>query len=339
MVDRSARQEVGVQLALHGLVFWLYAVVRGDGTVRPVEVAFFLQYALAAGVVSYALLPYLYRGAYGYFGAGVVVLLAVVIVSEEVILEPLFFSGSRASMFPGVLYTLTEVLPLIAILAGGKFAYDAIRQQRQLADLRLAVREGELENLRAQINPHFLFNNLNNLYSHAVEQSARTPEIILGLAGALRYMLYESRAERVPLLREVEQLRHLVRLGELQIEERGCVRLRLSGPLGSLRIAPLLLNPFVENAFKYAMASQAEAIEIHISLRVTPPGTLSFTCSNTYAAGYRGDETGSGIGLANVRKRLELIYPAAYTLTVIPGPTHYRVTLQLQLPPTPAAAV
>ena len=264
---------------------------------------------------------------------GLVLILLAVILAEEFVLEQIYFPDSRAKRFPGVFITLSSVLPVIVVLAGFKFGWDALRSRREVEQLRSAVRDGELQFLQSQINPHFLFNNLNNLYAYAVERSPRVPEIILELAGVLRYMLYECRERYVPLGREVEHLEQFTRIYEMQIEERGAVHFTVGTLPSGYRIAPLILAVFVENAFKHSTASQSDQIVVDISLRVDERGTLHFICHNSYHAASNTDHLTRGIGLENVRKRLDLVYPNAHRLSVQNDPAagRYRVDLTLQL--------
>ena len=132
-----------------------------------------------------------------------------------------FFPESRGAIFPGYFLTLFEFLPLIAILVGAKFAWDAHIKQREVDTLKTEVKASELQILKSQINPHFLFNNLNNLYSSAIIESAtpKTASIILELSAVLRYMLYDCEEDYVLLNKEIEQLQSFIALNELQIEK------------------------------------------------------------------------------------------------------------------------
>ena len=151
------------------------------------------------------------------------------------------------------------------MLSGFKFGWDALGKQQEVDELKIAVKESELQFLKTQINPHFLFNNLNNLYSYAIEQSPETPEIILELSGLLRYMLYECKEDFVPLTKEVDQLENFISLSEMQVEERGSVKFSTQNILANFKIAPLILIVFIENAFKHSTASQVDNLSlIHI---------------------------------------------------------------------------
>jgi Putative regulator of cell autolysis len=121
--------------------------------------------------------------------------------------------------------------------------------------LENSVKESELQFLKYQINPHFLFNNMNNLYAHAIENSSKTPEIILEFSAVLRYMLYECKARFVALEKEIEQLKNYINLNTLQIEGSGKVDYTINGMESGFQIAPLILMVFIENAFKHSASS------------------------------------------------------------------------------------
>ena len=331
---RFSRAELLFQAVLHLVVFVFYAIEYREPHLPLFKLPFFVSYAVAAAVVNYFLLPHLlYRRRLVAFGLGLGAVLTGVILLEEFVLERIFFPDSRAQQFPGVLLTLSSVAPVIVVLAGFKFGWDALRTRREVEQLRTAVRESELQFLQSQINPHFLFNNLNNLYAYAVERSPRVPDIILELAGTLRYMLYECRERYVPLAREVEHLEQFIRVYELQIEERGRVRYRTRGIRSGYRIAPLILSVFVENAFKHSTASQTDHIEIDVWLALDAHGTLRFRCVNSYHPQSNTNQLTHGIGLLNVRKRLELLYPNRHHLRIDAPPAGrpYVVELRLQL--------
>ena len=327
-----SRKELLFQAVLIVVVFLFYSFDRKNPQFRLSDMALFSTHVLAAIIIGYWLMPrFLYKKKYWQFFGFVVLIVALVIGVEEVFLEQIFFPGSqKASSFPGVVFSLLEVLPVITILSGFKFGWDALRKQEQIEELQSAVKESELEFLRSQINPHFLFNNLNNLYSHALEGSTKTPGIILELSGLLRYMLYECKEKFVSLEKEVEQLNNFIKLSKLQIEDRGMVQFDTKGIEPGFRIAPLILIVFIENAFKHSQAGQSENIEIDISLEMKA-NTLHFYCANNYVPNEGMDTVAGGIGLKNVQKRLDLLYPDKHNLTIDESHNLYKVNLSIEL--------
>jgi len=323
--------EIVFQLCLHLLVFIFYAIDWNSPEIEPFELVFFANYALMAFVVNYILLPrFLYPKAYKHFGIALLLVLGVAVLLEEFVLESVYFPDTRGQEFPGFFYTLLDILPVMVALVGAKFAWEALLKQQEVEELQTAIKESELHYLKSQINPHFLFNNMNNLYAYAIEQSPRTPEIILELSSVLRYMLYDCKAEYVPLEKEVEHLEHFVNISALQIEDRGTVTFNANVDSGYC-IAPLILVVFVENAFKHSTASQSEAIVIDIAIKIDARGNLQLICSNSFEQQSNTNDLSSGIGLKNVQKRLQLLYPNAHDLEVKIEENRYTVVLSLKL--------
>lgn len=327
-----SRRELFFQIILLVVVFLFYSFDRTDPGIKLHQIAFFTTYVIAAGIIGYYLMPrFLYKKKYLQFFGYVLLVVVALIVLEELVLEQIFFPGtSRAETFPGVFFSLVDVLPVITILSGFKFGWDALEKQAQIEELKSVVQESELQFLRSQVNPHFLFNNLNNLYSYALEGSAKTPEIILELSGLLRYMLYECKEKFVPLKKEIEQLHNFIKLNKLQIEDRGIVKFETKAIQTGYKIAPLILIVFIENAFKHSQAGQTENIEIHVSLHMKG-NVLYFECSNNYSATQVDENVAAGIGLQNVRKRLELLYPNRHKLKIKEDANCYKVELSVEL--------
>lgn len=324
-------------LVLHVIVFLFYSFDRYRPEISLQQILYFLNFACAALVINYLLLPtFFYRKKYLKFSLGLLIVIAGIILVEELVLEQIFYPDTRGTKFPGIIFSLVGVLPVVLILAGFKFGWDALRKQQEVESLKASMHESELQFLKSQINPHFLFNNLNNLYSYAITNSPKTPEIILELSSVLRYMLYECKEEYVRLSKEIDQLENFTRLSELQIEERGNVTFRGPKKDYGLSIAPLILVVFIENAFKHAQATQSDQILIDIDIQVAESGRLTFHCRNSFSQQKNVDHIANGIGLSNVKKRLELLYPGGYSLTTQEEEGFYRVDLIMDLHKTPS---
>ena len=331
-MPQSFHKEWTFQLLLHLLLLVYFYYDKHSPHLDFHQIVFFANYALVAWVINYLLLPhYYYTKKYGSFAISVMGLIALVILMEELVLEQIFFADSRGRSFPGVFYTLVEVLPPILILTGFKFAWDAHQKHRQLSTLQQTIKESELRFLKSQINPHFLFNNLNNLYSYALNKSPKTPSIILELSAALRYMLYDCKENFVPLKKEIKHLKNYSRLSELQIEERGRVTFEKKPFRGTYQIAPLILSVFIENAFKHSTSSQNKDITIDIKISVSPKGVLHFKCKNSFMPEGNTEGLSKGIGLENVKKRLALIYPHRHQLKIDCKENIYRIKLKIVL--------
>ena len=330
--NKTILKEIAFQVALHLLVFSFFSFDRQGFHIDSYKLLTFLQYTISTLFISYYLLPrFFYKKMYLPFFTAVLLVVVIIIFTEEAILEQIYFPDTRGKRFPGIFFSLLKVLPIITILTGFKFAWDALMKQNQLEELEKVVKESELKMLKSQINPHFLFNNLNNLYAYAIENSTKTPTIILELSAVLRYMLYECKEQYVLLLKEVKNLEHFVKLNELQIEERGKVNFNAKNIDEHYEIAPLILIVFVENAFKHSQSSQSENITIEIDMEITDAGIFNFWCRNNYEEVSNTDNLSHGIGLDNVRKRLEILYADQYDLKLTKTENFYEVHLTLKL--------
>lgn len=325
-------KELLFQLVLIGIVFLFYSFDKNDPLIEGHEIVYFLTYVSAAMVVNYILLDrFLYKKNYVGFFFWFFVLITVVIVIEEGVLEKIYYPDTRGKHIPNIFFNLLDVLPPIIILSGFKFAWDAVIKQKELDEIKLKAQEGELQLLKSQINPHFLFNNLNNLYAHAIENSSKTPEIILALSDFLRYTLYECKARYVSINKEIEQLENFIHLNEMHLEGRGKVSFSSDIKGVGFQIAPLLLMVFIENAFKHSTSSQSDSIEIDIYLAVNNEGLLTFECRNSFQEQSNTENLSKGIGLKNVKKRLNLLYPKQHSLKTTSEKGHFKVYLEIQL--------
>ncbi len=329
--------EAAFTLYLWVLYFMVIAFGKDHFYIPFHEFVFALTYFLAITFINYWLMPhFLYRKRYILFVLLSLLVIAVVIALEELVLEQLFFPKSRmASRFPGILFCLAEVGPIILFFVGFKLAWDNLKSQSQLEQFEKEKLESELQFLKSQLNPHFLFNNLNNLYSYVQEHSPKAPEIVLQLSAIMRYILYESRENFVPLEKDLRYLEDFIRLQELQMESRGEVIFSVDGPTQSKVIAPLILIAFVENCFKHSLSSQSEDIFIRISAKIEGD-RLHFQCSNTFSETVNQAEKhiDKGIGLENVQKRLTLLYPGKHALKTQANAGVYYVDLDLDLAST-----
>ena len=190
--------------------------------------------------------------------------------------------------------------------------YAADRRSQQLRQQQLTA---ELAMLRAQVHPHFLFNTLNNLYALTLQKSDRAPEVVLKLSELLDYMLHESQAQSIPVEREMQLLEHYLDLERLRHGSR--VRIRCRKDIShSQQLAPLLLLPLVENSFKHGVSRDSGEAWVDIALRSTSSG-IEFQIRNSVPSepgttSAHIEKGSGGIGLRNVRERLQLLYPARH---------------------------
>lgn len=211
-----------------------------------------------------------------------------------------------------------------------RFVQDWFALEAKTKSLENARLQAELQFLKAQINPHFLFNTLNNLYYLAYTQSAHTPAVVAKLADMMRYMLHDAARPTVALNQEIDYLRNYIGLEQLRLTHPVPIYFDVEGSPDGLRIAPLLLIAFLENAFKHGICDHASTACISVHLRLRPT-SVDYTVRNA-----RRPATGpapGGTGLLNVRRRLALSYPGRHTLLIDDGaPDHYHIHLTLELP-------
>ncbi|SDY88247.1 sensor histidine kinase [Hymenobacter psychrophilus] len=227
-----------------------------------------------------------------------------------------FIENSVRFHFDDVLYGL-----LYAVIRHNLLA------ERRRRETQQAHTTAELTFLRSQLNPHFLFNTINDIYALVYQKSDAAPGALLKLSELLRYMLHEAHHDRVLLSRELDYLNGLIELQRIGTKDNLHLNYQLRGPLNGQLIAPMLLVSFVENAFKHGVLADAtQPVTLQLDLSAT---TLDFCLHNTKNEQQK-DQLG-GIGLANVRRRLALLYPARHTLRIADTPTDFQVTLHLDL--------
>ena len=222
--------------------------------------------------------------------------------------------------FDGILFFLTrDIIPLI--LATGmsvaiKMTNRWIQSENEIRELEKSRTEAELKNLRNQLNPHFLFNTLNNIYSLIALSPEKAQQAIMDLSKLLRYVLYDNSPEFVPLQKEMEFVRNYVELMRLRLTDNTEIKISMpqSASSGTL-IAPLLFISLIENAFKHGVSNSQPSF-IHIDISEYSDQRIVCTIENSYFPKNETDKSGSGIGLDNLRKRLELLYPGRYLLNI-----------------------
>ncbi len=221
------------------------------------------------------------------------------------------------------LVTIYGIYALLIQLAIGWFDTQKLR-----TELMLEKQSGELALLRSQINPHFLFNTLNNIYSLVYKKSEDAPEAVMKMSSIMRYMLYDATTDHVLLEKEIEYLKSFIELEKLRIRHKDFVELNISGNVEGRTIAPMLLIPFVENAFKHGsrnVTSPGIRVDLSIGSQEIRFEVSNHLRKNPTAA---KDQLG-GIGLNNIRRRLNLLYPGKHQLEINTNEDLYNVQLIL----------
>ena len=246
----------------------------------------------------------------------------------------------RGQMQPLSFYV--QVLQSYYLLLGGliltlsfflRLAGDYLREREDRRELQQQHLRTELALLKNQLNPHFLFNTLNNIYSLTLNASPQAPEAVLRLSELMRYQLYDSTEDLVPLAREIHHLQSFLTLQHLRLppedadEAIQCTVLLPPGADHACHLPPMLLLPLVENAFKHGDLTARPHV-VRLKLELTPEGQLHFLVRNRVAS--EAPPPG-GMGLVNLRRRLELLYPERHALVITANAQEYAVRLSLQL--------
>ncbi|HEX6179688.1 MAG TPA: histidine kinase [Chitinophagaceae bacterium] len=236
-----------------------------------------------------------------------------------------YFSYTEVSLFFIVYIGLTSLIKL------SKSWFSVNELQRRLLQSEKEKVQIELKALRSQINPHFFFNTLNSIYSMSLEKDDRLPGTVLQLSELMRYFLYESKGEFVPLDKELAVLKDYISLQKLRSGNSLDLDVDIKGNMEKLHIAPLLLITFVENAFKHGAKGETGKTFIRLALSVEG-NELNFRLENNIGVAEEiGDPEHQGVGLKNVGRRLQLLYPGKYELKAGRENNSFIVQLNLQM--------
>ena len=217
--------------------------------------------------------------------------------------------------FWDILLFMVVYWALSSLLKLSKSWFLVREKDRRIEKLKKDLQEIELQNLKSQLNPHFLLNSLNGIYSLALDQDKRTAKAILMLSQNLRFTLYECNTEFIPLEQELNFLQNYLDLQRLRLENRAVIELDLTGHLEDHQVPPLLFLPLVENAFKHGLHGDQTEVRIRIGCRAAAD-ELNFRIENTTPEASPNAPEVGGVGLENVRKRLNAIYPDRHRLVV-----------------------
>ncbi|MCC7244477.1 MAG: histidine kinase [Saprospiraceae bacterium] len=207
------------------------------------------------------------------------------------------------------------------------------RYQTEKQVLLTQTMQSELRFLKSQINPHFLFNTLNNLYALTLKKSDKAPEIVLKLSEIMRYMLYECNEKRVLLSKEIQYINNYLDLERLRQPKEADITLTVDGHVSDQLVAPLLFVPFLENSFKHGLNHHVQGggfVHIHLAVHGED---LEFSIKNSKENHLprSGHPRSGGIGLVNVRHRLDILYPENHNLIIEDEPNAYKAVLQLKM--------
>lgn len=352
-IRSTIKQSKTIRVAYH-IAFWIivaffyFFVFSWNSAFREATIIFSAGLLPVAILLTYFfnhfLLPrFLWQKRYGYFFLySFYTLLAGVWLSFLIVFYALLYIlKNKATIDPAVLHPELQIMTLNFIV----FFAIAVKQikrafliqqekndlERKKLNTELKLKEAELKLLKAQIHPHFLFNTLNNLYGLAMEKSDEAPGLVLRLSDILDYILYRCNEKRVLLYDEISNLQNYIAIEKLRYSKKLKINIDFPEETDNLQIAPLLLLPFVENAFKHGVSNHPGTATVSISINVQHTHT-KFCITNSKNPTRKQPVTYSkGVGLQNVKKRLELLYPNKYNLTIDEKEDTFSVTLSLDL--------
>ncbi len=249
-------------------------------------------------------------------------------------LADVFFPGYYFIESYGFKEILKFVIVYLAVSSLLKFSKSWFRQietQQKMNRLAREKKDAEMGALISQISPHFLFNSLNNLYSLSLENDQRVPGIILRISEMMRYLLYETNSNTVLLEKEIEHLKNFIDLQELRVGEQVGVTFEIFGDPGSVKVAPLLFLPLVENAFKHGVKANTGNAFVKILLEVSNEFVVFNIENNKGEIDEIIKNKKGGFGLDNLRRRLDFSYPSKHQLKVLDGVNRFSVFMKLKL--------
>jgi len=339
--------------------WWLFSSFLYSFSALAIEIPYFKRFPLAAIEALFFLIPHMFlsysliywlvpnfilKGKYllSFFGVMALLVGTGAIASlvgvyflpiiRELVLGYLYVPPphiSEVNFFVGLLSGLRGAITIGGFAAAIKLMkYWYMKEQRNMELLRQNV-ESQLQLLKAQVHPHFLFNTLNNIYSFTQVNSPVASRLVMGLSDMLRYMLYECNQSLVPLSKELKMLQDYIMLEQVRYDDALEITIDLPDNAGEFEIAPLLLLPFVENCFKHGTSQVIEQPWISLRIGITNR-RLEMKLVNGKAEN-NNRSMSRGIGINNVRKRLEMLYPGRHELKISNEPDVFIVDLQLEL--------
>lgn len=340
-----ARHSFFIRYKLHHLVFWLAVLgtwffLRSGDYASPwkgfwVTLIKVADLALMIYITNYILIPrLLYKKRYGWFALIFVGMIFLSSVYKMSLIGHLTHNPALYNWSGQVKQRIYDnIIPhYFLVIAGAavKLLYDYGQLQKRMAETAREKAEAELNFLKLQINPHFLFNSLNAVYFQIHKENTEARATLHKFSEMLRLQLYEMNGDRIPIEKEIVYLKDYVYLQQLRRDEHYKMEFHCGAGVTGFSIEPLLLVPLVENAFKHIShyTEQANYIRVNLSRQ---NGCFEFHIQNTKETGTRAEMKTGGIGLANVRRRLELLYPNKHSFEVKDAENQFSVHLKLDL--------
>lgn len=348
MVARKQILKLVGKILLH-IVFWFgvllfYIYFFGVGSENFNYVLSFSLFLMPITIITtyvsiYKLIPdYLVKKRYARFA---LYSLYTIIVSSYLIVLSVFYgliylshfeTKNMAPISKNMVFIMIAVYLVTVVVSAFKMvkinfknSERANKLETKILETQLKLKEQELQYLKMQIHPHFLFNTLNTLYGFALKKADETPEMIIKLSNLLDYLIYQVDKPFVSLQDEINHIKDYIDLEQMRFNDSLDITFNTSGNYSSVKIAPMLLLPFVENSFKHgSLKNGVLSIKINLDFQ---NNTLQFNTENNSVLENSSDK---GIGLDNLKKRLNLLYKDNYTLRINSGKNHFKVSLTLK---------
>ncbi|MEO6251852.1 MAG: histidine kinase [Ferruginibacter sp.] len=330
---------------LHHLIIWmlvfgLWYFLRYEGYALPatafkVTLIKVADLALMVYITNYLLIPkLLYRRKYFWFGLSFILMILTSSIIKMNILAYVQNSPQLLDLSGNLKTRIYDnIIPhFFLVMAGAAFKLmmDHTKMQQRMVEMAKEKAEAELNFLKSQINPHFLFNSLNSVYFLIEKNNTGARAALHKFSDMLRYQLYEMNDSTVSIEKEIQYLQDYIGLQKLRKDDHYAIEFNCSPDVNGFSIEPLLLIPFVENAFKHISHDKEQLNFIKLQLTMAR-GEFNFRIENSKESTEKITEKHSGIGLANVKRRLELLYPGKHVLEILNTDKNFSVSLQLQI--------
>ncbi len=322
---------------LFWVVFYLFLIIIGqqnsDKGLLPTMANTFIRVTFYMAIVYFNLLflfpRYLKQNKFYLYTLLLAISVVVITPIESVIHYFLFFSDQSLLQINHQIFLGGFFMGFSSTLY--KIINDWAFNQKEKIDLQRQSLQSELNFLKSQINPHFLFNTLNSLYALTLKKSDKAPEIVLRLSEMMRYMLYECNEPKVALSKEIKYVKNYLELEKLRHGQNFNIDFNIDGSINGQTIAPLLFIPFLENSFKHGMDHQLNEGFVKIDLTIEDEKLNLDVKNSKYKMPNKPGKKSGGIGLANVKRRLELVYPQKHGLEIKEKENQFKVSLDLDL--------
>lgn len=338
MTQKRTWQNITLWLVLY--FFWILVFQkRAFAFSKTMTVQFCYLIFIAANYyfnIYFTIPRFLYKKKYGAFG----LLFLAGILAASLLRVPLATYLSQHYFAPGktppgfselFLNSLINIFIWVICLVTAKLVIDRIRFQKYIDGIEKEKTKNELDFLKAQFNPHFLFNSINSIYGNIDKSNPTARNMLLTFSEMLRYQLYECNTDRISIDKEIGYVKNYVALQQTRREDNLVVQLNIDDDIKGFAIAPLMFIAFIENAFKYVSHYENKPNEVKISLARNEDNlVLKVFNTKEHHNGHRSVEH-KGIGIVNVKRRLELLYPGKHQLIIDAKDTSHEVMLNLQL--------